>query len=109
VKVARAQYHLSVTLESKAERQEPNAEWLQEARDLKQKTQSYKQKLIKKKQLTDEQLKEDDIRIFDFVSALWSGCPELIGAKPFPLDGGAVRIHGGFTRRVGQSRSCTFQ
>jgi hypothetical protein len=82
--IARAQYHLSLVLRSKKGSQETVNDQLREAVILEEQVQNYKQTLVE--DLRVEQLQEDNIRILDFVSSLWSGRPNLTGSHPFPLD-----------------------
>ena len=82
--ITRAQYHLSLVLRSKKGSQETVNDQLREAVILEEQVQNYKQTLVE--DLTVEQLQEDNIRILDFVSSLWSGRPNLTGSHPFPLD-----------------------
>ena len=82
--IARAQYHLSLVLRNK-QRDDGHAgnEWQEEATNLEQKILEYKKILAGP--LTVEQLREDDIRVLDFVSSIWSGRPNLTGSHPFPV------------------------
>ncbi|XMA10377.1 hypothetical protein WAI453_003168 [Rhynchosporium graminicola] len=88
--MARAQYYLLIVLRSKTGEESTSDGISNEALLLYQQVQHYKQSLAK--ELTTEQLQEDDIHSLDFVSSIRSGRPNLTGSYLFPRDPNMTNI-----------------